>query len=260
MVEHRIHGELMLDLHQFPYDSDNYAVLLNNPATGQTACVDAGSADAVLAALAEKGWSLTQLWITHHHGDHVAGLAAVKAATGCEVLGPSAISGVDRILSGGDSFDFAGHDVQIIHTPGHTLDMLNFHIPSERLIFTGDTLFVMGCGRLFEGSPAQMWESLQKLVGLPSDTLIYCAHEYTLSNAAFAVSVDPSNEALANRVELVKRQREQSLATVPTRLDIELATNPFLRPSDQGIRAHLGMEGASDTEVFTEIRRRKDNF
>ncbi len=250
----------MFDLHQFSYDADNYAVLIHDSATGQTACVDSGDGDAVLAALSEKGWSLSQLWITHHHGDHVAGLGAVKAATGCEVLGPDGIKGVDRVLAGGDQFQFAGHDVNIIHTPGHTLDMLNYHIPSEKLIFTGDTLFVMGCGRLFEGSPAMMWESMEKLKALPAETLIYCAHEYTLANAAFAVSVDPMNEALANRAQLVKAQREQGLATVPTRLDIELATNPFLRASDQGIRAHLGMESASDSDVFTEIRRRKDNF
>ena len=250
----------MLDLYQFDYDSDNYAVLLHDAGTGETACLDVGDGDAVMAALAKKGWSLSQLWITHHHGDHVAGLAQVKAATGCKVVGPAGIAGIDQVLAGGDSFDFAGRSISVIHTPGHTMDMLNYHVASDKLVFTGDTLFVMGCGRLFEGSAAQMWDSMQKLKALPPDTLIYCGHEYTLANAAFAVSVDPENEALKNRAELVKNQRDQGLATVPTRLDIELATNPFLRPDDRGIRAHLGMDGASDVEVFTEIRRRKDNF
>lgn len=250
----------MLDLYQFDYDSDNYAVLLHDANTGETACLDVGDGDAVMAALAKKGWSLSQLWITHHHGDHVAGLAQVKAATGCKVVGPAGIAGIDQVLAGGDSFDFAGRSISVIHTPGHTMDMLNYHVASDKLVFTGDTLFVMGCGRLFEGSAAQMWDSMQKLKALPPDTLIYCGHEYTLANAAFAVSVDPENEALKNRAELVKNQRDQGLATVPTRLDIELATNPFLRPDDRGIRAHLGMDGASDVEVFTEIRRRKDNF
>jgi hydroxyacylglutathione hydrolase len=138
--------------------------------------------------------------------------------------------------------------------------MLNFYLPSEKIVFTGDTLFVMGCGRLFEGSPAQMWNSMQKLMQLPEDTMIYCAHEYTLASAAFAVSIDPQNEDLQNRVELVKMQRDQGLATVPTRLDIEKATNPFLRPNDPLIRKTLGMETASDVDVFAEIRRRKDSF
>ena len=250
----------MLDLYQFAYDSDNYAVLLHDPLSGETACVDAGDASTVLTALAAKGWTLTQLWITHHHGDHTAGLAKVKAETDCAVFGPEGITGVDTVLAGGDTFEFSGRSVEVVHTPGHTLDMLNFHVASDKLVFTGDTLFVMGCGRLFEGSASQMWDGMQKLMALPEDTLVYCAHEYTLANAAFALSVDPDNEALINRVEVVKVQREQGLATSPSRLDIELATNPFLRPSSPAIRAKLGMDKASDAEVFAEIRKRKDNF
>ena len=250
----------MLNIHQFAYNSDNYGVLLNDSKSGATACIDAGDAKAVLDALAEKNWSLTEIWITHHHWDHVDGLAELKQKTGAKVRGPSGIKGVEEVLVGGDSFQFEGTSVEALHTPGHTLDMLNFYLPSEKTIFTSDTLFVMGCGRLFEGSPAQMWESMQKLMQLPEDTMIYCGHEYTLASAAFAAVIDPENEALKNRVELVKIQREQGLATVPTRLDIELATNPFLRPSDPGIRKELGMSEATDVEVFTEIRRRKDNF
>jgi hydroxyacylglutathione hydrolase len=250
----------MLDLHQFAYNSNNYGVLLNDPATGSTACIDAGDADEVLQALKAKGWTLTEIWITHHHWDHTDGLVKLVQETGAKVLGPEGVKGVDQVLAGGDTFEFAGRSVEVIHTPGHTLDMLNFHVPAEKLVFTGDTLFVMGCGRLFEGTAAQMWEGMQKLMKLPEDTMIYCAHEYTLANAAFAISVDPENEDLKNRVELVKMQRDQRLATVPSRLDIELATNPFLRPADPLIRKTLGMEGASDSEVFAEIRKRKDNF
>ena len=250
----------MLDLHQFAYNSDNYGVLLNDPESGATACIDAGDADEVLAALTQKGWTLSEIWITHHHWDHTDGLAKLKEITGAKVFGPAGVTGVDQVLSGGDTFSFAGNEVQVIHTPGHTLDMLNFYIATASMVFTGDTLFVMGCGRLFEGSADQMWQGMQKLMALPEDTMIYCAHEYTLANAAFALSVDPENEDLINRSELVKMQRDQGLATVPSRLDIELASNPFLRPNDAGIRITLGLSDASDLDVFTEIRRRKDNF
>ena len=250
----------MLEIHQFAYNSDNYGVLVHDPQSGATASIDAGDAKAILQALEETGWTLSDLWMTHHHWDHTDGLAEIKAKTGAKVVGPDSVKGVDLVLKGGDTIEFAGQQVEILHTPGHTMDMLNYHLPGEKVVFTGDTLFVMGCGRLFEGMPAQMWESLQKLMALPGETMIYCAHEYTLASVAFAVTVDPENEALANRSEIVKAQRDQGLATVPSRLDIELATNPFLRPADPGIRKVLGMEEASDAEVFAEIRKRKDNF
>lgn len=251
-----------LQFHQFGYNlnSDNYGVLVHDPDSGATACVDAGDADAVLVALAQTGWTLTQLWITHHHGDHIEGLAKVKSATGCAVVGPKGIDGVDHVLAGGDVFDFAGRDVIVIHTPGHTLDMLNFHIPAEATVFVGDTLFVMGCGRLFEGDGAMMWQSLQKLMDLPPDTVVYCAHEYTVANADFAASIDPENMELAMQMDRVRSLRARDLPTVPTDMATELATNPFLRPGDPAIRSALGMEDASDAEVFTEIRRRKDGF
>ncbi len=249
-----------LQFHQFAYNSDNYGVLVHDPATGKTACVDAGEAGAVFEALKKTGWTLSDLWITHHHWDHTDGLAEVKSKTGCHVTGPEGIKGIDAVVKGSDSFEFAGHRVELIHTPGHTLDMLNFYLPGAGTVFTGDTLFVMGCGRLFEGDGPMMWASLQKLMALPPETVIYCAHEYTLASAAFALSIDPGNAALQAKVDRVKAMRASDVPTVPTDLATELATNPFLRPADKDIRAGLGMVDATDAEVFTEIRTRKDQF
>jgi hydroxyacylglutathione hydrolase len=251
----------MLQIHQFPHPPlENYGVLIHDPETGETAAVDVGDGPSYRAAMAATGWTPTQIWVTHHHHDHITGLADIKAVTGATVYGPSGISGVDKILSGGDRFSFAGRQVDVIHTPGHTMDMLNFHVASEDIVFTGDTLFVMGCGRLFEGTPEDMWQSMQKLMALPASTKVYCSHEYTLSNAKFALSVDPDNLALRNRAIEIDQLRDQGDPTVPSTLQAELATNPFLRCADPAIRAELGMEKASDGEVFAELRRRKDSF
>ena len=252
---------MSLKIHQFPYGGDNYGVLLHDAASGQTACIDPGDAAATFAALDQTGWTLSHIWITHHHGDHTAGLVEVKSATGAQVIGPKGkISGIDTHLSQGDSFEFAGQSVDVIETPGHTLDMINFYLAGEKLAFTGDTLFALGCGRVFEGTPPQMWDSLQKLANLPDETVIYCSHEYTAANAAFALSVDPENDALKTRADQITDLRAAGKPTIPTDLALEKATNPFLRPHDPAIRAHLGMQTASDTEVFTEIRARKDRF
>jgi len=250
---------MRLAIHQFGYNDDNYGVLLHDSERGETAIVDAGDATAAKAALAESGWSLTQIWITHHHGDHTAGLAEL-AVDGVEVFEPCGVDNVDTILADGDSFDFAGRAVEVIATPGHTLDMLDFYLPFEKLAFTGDTLFAMGCGRLFEGNAPMMWKSLEKLMALPDDTVVYCAHEYTAANAQFALSVDPGNEALQRRAAAVDDLRAAGQPTVPTMIALEKATNPFLRVGDPAIRAHLGMEAASDAAVFGEIRARKDSF
>lgn len=252
-----------MEVHQFAYNDDNYGALVRSP-DGAVAMVDAGDADAALAALAETGWTLNQIWITHHHWDHTDGLAKVKAETGAEVIGPAPeskpIAGLDRRVGDGDAFMLGETEVRAIHTPGHTTDMINFHVPSMHLVFTGDTLFTLGCGRIFEGDPAMMWASLEKLMALPDETVVYSAHEYTLANARFAVTVDPDNEALANRSEIVAELRAKGEPTSPTTIAAEKVTNPFLRAADPGIKAHLGMEGASDAEVFAEIRKRKDNF
>ena len=250
--------------HQFPYGDDNYGLLMHCTESGLTACVDAGDSDATEAALAETGWHLSHIFITHHHGDHTAGLGDLKQRHNASILGPSIDSAesplYDIRLNDGDEFEFAGRQVVVIATPGHTLDMLNFYIPEEDIVCTGDTLFVMGCGRIFEGNADMMWASLEKLLALPDQTVIYCSHEYTLANAHFARSVDPDNTSLVARQGAVIELRDNGLPTVPTRLDLEKATNPFLRVNNAKIRAHLGMEQASNAKVFAEIRRRKDNF
>lgn len=250
---------MRLAIHQFPYNGDNYGVLLHDAQRGETALVDAGDAEAAKAALEEAKWPLTQIWITHHHGDHTAGLASL-VGDGVEVFGPAGIDWIDTVLDGGDRFAFAGREVEVISTPGHTLAMLNYHLPAEKLVFTGDTLFAMGCGRLFEGDAPMMWNSLCKLMALADDTVVYCGHEYTAANARFALSVDPANTSLQRRAKAVDELRSIGQPTVPTMIALEKATNPFLRASDAGLRAHLGMGGASDAEVFAEVRRRKDNF
>ena len=255
---------MTLQTHQFPYGSDNYGLLLHCQDTGQTACVDAGDSAAAEAALAETGWALTHIFITHHHADHTDGLASLKSAHNATVLGPKIDSAVSHLydtqLGDGDHFEFAGRRIDVLATPGHTLDMINFYSADDQIVCTGDTLFVLGCGRIFEGDAPMMWSGLEKLMALPDDTIVYCSHEYTLANAQFAVTVDPGNAALAERQAAFETLRENGLPTVPTRIDLEKATNPFLRASDPSIRAHLGMTDATDAEVFAEIRRRKDNF
>ena len=249
-----------LETRQFEYGSDNYGVLLFDPASGETALVDAGDADAALGAVADTGWTPTSIWITHHHHDHVGGLATIAEATGATVFGPGAIDGVTAPVGDGDSITLGDHEVAVIATPGHTLDMLNYHLPGEGLLFTGDTLFAMGCGRLFEGDADTMWRSLNRLMALDDSTLIYCGHEYTLANAEFALSIEPGNEVLVKRAKEVRAMREAGKPTVPTPLSLERKTNPFLRAGESAIRATLGMRDASDAEVFAEIRARKDRF
>lgn len=253
-----------LQIHQFAYMDDNYGVLVHDSDSGQTAMIDAGDAEAGMQALADTGWTLSHIFVTHHHGDHVVGLAEVKGATGATVIGPNpegaAIAGLDQTVGDGDSFDFAGRQVSVIHTPGHTLDMVNYHIAADGLVFCGDTLFALGCGRVFEGTKEMMWTSLQKLMALPRDTQVYCGHEYTQANAAFSLSVDPDNAALVARAAEIDALRMVGKPTIPTTIGVELDTNPFLRPADPGIRAHLGMGDATDAQVFAEIRTRKDNF
>ena len=248
----------------YPYGDDNYGVLLHCTETLQTACIDCGDAAAAQQALARNGWALDDIWVTHHHGDHTAGITDLKNTTGARVVGPNRsntpINGIDEVVDDGDVFDFAGRGVQVIHTPGHTLDMMNFYLPAESLLFSGDTLFTLGCGRLFEGDAPTMWKSLLKISALPKDTVVYGSHEYTLANAAFAITVDPENKALQDQIEHVKRLRNAGDPTVPTTLAMELQTNPFLRADNLGIRTHLDMKEASDAEVFSEIRQRKDRF
>lgn len=253
-----------LDIHQFICHGDNFCLLVHDPESGQTASIDAPHADAIEAALKQRGWSLSHILVTHHHDDHVVGIPALKQRWGAKVVGNKAdaarIPGLDETVSPGGSYDFAGHRAEIIDTPGHTVGHIAWHFPEDRLLLAGDTLFSLGCGRVFEGTHEQMWSSLAKLKALPAETQVYCGHEYTQSNARFALTVDPDNAALKARAKAVDEARGRGEATLPSTIGAERETNPFLRPDDPKIRAALGLADATDTEVFAEIRTRKDRF
>jgi hydroxyacylglutathione hydrolase len=251
-----------LDILQFACLSDNYGVLIHDEETGLTASIDAPDANAILDQLKPKGWRLTHLLITHHHSDHTSGNLRLKEATGCTIIGPKAeaerIPGIDQGVGEGDTSPFGKFEIRVLETPGHTLGHVAYWIPEARVVFVGDTLFAMGAGRIFEGSAEMMWNSLKKIMQLPRDTEIYCGHEYTAANAKFALTMDPENLALQNRAKEVDQLRAKGKATLPTRLDRELETNPFLRPHVSAIRAKLGMLYAPDWKVFAEIRARKN--
>ncbi|WP_417771569.1 hydroxyacylglutathione hydrolase [Stappia sp.] len=258
-------GGMDADIRQFACLDDNFGVILHLPATERTIAIDVPDAAPYLAVLAETGWRLTDILITHHHWDHVQGLEALKAETGARATGPEMsrdrIVGLDAGVSDGERLEIGGLLLEAIGTPGHTLDQISWFAPQIGFAHTGDTLFSLGCGRVFEGDMAMMWSSLDKLADrLPGDTRIYCGHEYTLSNARFALTIDPQNTALVARAEEVEALRSAGRPALPTTMSQELATNPFLRARDPAIRAGLGMETASDAEVFAEIRRRKDSF
>lgn len=251
-----------LEIFQFPCLQDNFGVLIHDPASGETASIDAPEAAPVRKALADKGWKLTHILVTHHHADHTQGIAALKSETGCRVIGPKAeaarIKDLDGTVGGGETFTFGGKTVEVIDTPGHTSGHISFFIPSDKVAFVGDTLFALGCGRVIEGTPEMMWHSLARLAKLPGDTAIYCGHEYTRSNANFALTIEPENAALVARAKEVEALLAAGQPTLPTRLDRELETNPFLRPHIAGIRKRLGLESAPDWQVFAEIRERKN--
>lgn len=250
------------EVHQFACLKDNYGVLIHDDATGVTAAIDAPEAGAVRAALAAKGWQLTHILATHHHGDHVGGIVELKGETGCTVIGPRAeasrIPGIDIAVGEGDVYRLGTREVHVLDTPGHTAGHVTYWLPQEKIAFTGDTLFAMGCGRVFEGTPEMMWHSLQKIVRLPKDTAIYCGHEYTLANARFGMTIEPSNDKLKARLANIEALREKGLPTLPTRLDLELETNVFLRANTLQVRSHLGLGAAADWRVFAEIRDRKN--
>jgi hydroxyacylglutathione hydrolase len=253
---------MALQIEVIPVLSDNYMYLLHEPEEGVTAVVDPPVAGTVLGRLDAAGRRLDWILSTHHHGDHTGGNLELKAATGCRIAGPAgerdAIPGIDVVLSEGDVFALGAERATVIETPGHTRGHVSYWFAGANALFCADALFVLGCGRLFEGTAAQMWASLSKLAALPGEARVYCGHEYTLANARFARTVDPDNPALAERAERIEQMREEGRPTVPSTIAEELVTNPFLRAQDPAIRRHLGLESASDAEVFAEIRRRKD--
>jgi hydroxyacylglutathione hydrolase len=255
---------MALAIHCLPAFDDNYFWLLRDAASGQVAVVDPGDAAVVLDALPRVGGRLDWILNTHHHGDHVGGNLALKAATGCRVAGFGAdaarLPGLDLAVADGDRFALGESLARVIATPGHTRGHIAWWFEADAALFCGDTLFSLGCGRLFEGDAVTMWDSLSKLAALPDHTRVYCAHEYTLANARFAASVDPEHAPLRARIAEVEALRARGEPTVPTWLGVERASNPFLRAGDPDLAARIGMASAPAAAVFGELRRRKDQF
>lgn len=255
---------MALDIRLVPLLSDNYGYLLHDAATGDTAVVDPAEAAPVLAVLKAEGWRLGHILNTHHHPDHIGGNAELKAATGALIAAPRAdlhrIPQVDVPLAEGDRYKVGGSEAQVFAVPGHTSGHIALWFEADQALFSGDTLFSLGCGKLFEGTPDEMWRSLGKLRALPDATRVYCGHEYTQSNARFALTIEPGNPALAARAAEIATLRAAGKPTIPTNLGVEKATNPFLRADVPAVQAALGLGGRSATEVFAAIRRGKDNF
>lgn len=249
-----------LAVRQFPCLEDNYGFLIHEPTSGETAAIDTPDAEVILAQAAAAGWRISQIWNTHWHADHAGGNARLKADTGAIVIGPEEVARLgaapDRVVRDGDRVRLGGLEAEVLNVGGHTLGHIAYWFGGERIAFVGDALFALGCGRLFEGTPEQMWTSLSRLAALPEDTTVYCAHEYTESNARFALAVDGENPALQARAREIVATRAAGQPTVPTSIGLERATNPFLRAP--ALKQGLGL--STDVEAFAELRRRKDRF
>jgi hydroxyacylglutathione hydrolase len=244
--------------------TDNFGVLVHDPATGATLSIDAPEAAPIEDALTASGWKLSDILITHHHGDHTGGILQLKGRHGARVVAPreeaAKIPGVDEVVGDGDTVTIGNLTARVIATPGHTLGQVNYYFPSEKLLFAGDTLFSIGCGRVIEGTPEMMWQTLLKLRELPDDTALYCGHEYTDANIRFARTIEPENEALAARAAQVKRQVAAGTPTIPSLMAEEKRANVFLRADDPAVAVALGLAGKPAAEVFAEVRARKNRF
>lgn len=253
-----------LEIVRIPVLQDNYIWLLRCPVTGQTGVVDPALPDPVDAALAQRGWDLHWVINTHHHWDHTGGNLELKDRHGARVVGPARdadrIPGMDIGVDEGDTWSLGDCPATVYFVPAHTAGHIAYHFADSQALFCGDTIFILGCGRLFEGTAAQMWHAMERLRDLPDDTRLYCAHEYTLSNARFALTVDPANQALRDRAAAVTAARQAGLPTVPGLLGQEKRTNPFMRADDPALAAQVGLAGADPADVLGEIRARKDRF
>ena len=255
---------MSITIRQIPCLKDNYGYLVRDNETGVTASIDTPDPAAINAALDAEGWRLDIILNTHHHWDHAGGNLRLKEQWSCEIIGPKGeaakIPGIDRDVGEGDIVEIGRVRAMVRDTPGHTLGHIIYHFANDGAAFVGDTIFALGCGRLFEGTPAQMWTSLSKIAAMPKDTRLYCAHEYTEANARFALSIEPDNAALKKRAAEIAATRAKGAPTVPMTVGEELETSPFLRAGDPALRLALGMKQASDIDVFAEVRARKDSF
>ena len=254
----------MLEIVILPVLTDNYIYLVHDSLSKETAAIDPALAQPVLQALDQKGWRLAWIFNTHHHADHVGGNLELKQKTRCQIIAAETdkdrIPGIDRGVNEGDFVSLGRHTARVIATPGHTRAHIVFHFAEDNRLFCGDTLFVMGCGRLFEGTAEQLWRSLQKLKALPPQTQVYCTHEYTQTNGRFAITVEPENQQLRERMVAVDRLRRDNLPTVPTTIAEEMATNPFFREDSEALQKSLGMENRNPVEIFAKLRQLKDSF
>lgn len=257
----------MLEVHQFPCLDDNYGFLLHDPESQETACIDTPDADAYLREAAYRGWQITHIWNTHWHPDHAGGNEAIKAVTGCKVIAPAGeaakIAAVDTTGKHGDFVCLGDWEAEVIDVGGHTMGHIAFYLPAAGIAFVGDSLFALGCGRMFEGTAAQFWASLKRLKALPPQTVLYCAHEYTAANARFALHADPDNAELRAYAEDVQHYRDKGVPTVPFKLERELATNPFLRADDPAVQARwaaLGGKLGDPVSTFAALREAKNSF
>ncbi len=253
-----------MEISLFRCRTDNFGLLVHDPDSGLTASIDSPDGETICAELDRLNWKLSHIFNTHHHYDHVPGNEMLKQRTGCLIVGSKKdacrIPGIDVQLQDGESFPFGSGTLTLLETPGHTLGSVCYFLQPDKILFTGDTLFSLGCGRMFEGTKEVMWQSMQKIMALPDETQIYCGHEYTLSNAEFALEIEPGNRALQKRAEEVRQLCREGRHTLPVSLALEKATNPFLRPHSAEIQKYFGLEDAGEADIFGAMRELKNSF